>query len=145
MLVVCAAPALTQGAEPDFARVLPEGVADVTGWEVVTGEFETATMRGAYQFHVNPSRAAMYQLMRYRVEIVPANASTRKRRSAERVAFVRRPGVREPIACWERQAPGAVPAWRRIGEGTDEHKIEMVILMQVLAVHGRARREQAPR
>ena len=129
-----------QGSDPAFAPILPEGVGDVTGWQLVTGDFETETARGAYRFYVNPARAAMYQLMRYRVEfLAPAGTARRERTDAERVVFVRRPGVREPIACWEKQPPGASPAWREIAAGTEEYRFEMGVLMQVLAVHRAAR------
>ena len=43
----------------------------MSGWEMVSGEFETAAGRGAYVFHVNPQRQAIYQVMRYRVELLP--------------------------------------------------------------------------
>jgi hypothetical protein len=144
-LLLLAGPVLAhgQGWDAAFALVLPEGVGDVTGWQSVTGDFETEAARGAYRFYVNPARAAMYQLMRYRVELLgPAGAP--RRTDAERVAFVRRPGVREPIACWEKQPEGASPAWREIAAGTEEYRVEMGVLMQVLAVHRAARAATTP-
>ena len=67
---------------------------DVSGWEMVSGEFEMPAARGAYRFHVNPRRQALYQVMRYRVELLaPSNGPERRRRSSERLAFVRRPGT----------------------------------------------------
>lgn len=141
LLLAGTAVARGEGPAPAFAPLLPEGVGDVTGWEVVTGEFETRVARGAYRFYVNPARAAMYQLMRYRVELLdPAGAP--RRTDAERVVFVRRPGVREPIACWEKQPEGASAAWREVAAGTDEYRVEMGVLMQVLAVHRAARAGQ---
>ena len=144
VFVAWTSPAVAQSEDPSFAPLLPEGITgDVAGWEIVSGEFETATARGAYRFYVNPARTAMYQLMRYRVEFVGAtHVSARARGSAERVAFVRHPGVREPIACWEKQMPGVTPAWRRIGSATEEYKLEMQVLMYVLGVHRAARAEQ---
>ena len=119
-----------------FAVVLPEGVADVGGWEIVSGEFETTTARGAYRFHVNPRRQALYQVMRYRVELLtPSTSLQRGRGLGERLAFVRRPGTAEPLKCWERKPAGTVPPWRELEAGTDEYKLEMALLMQVLAVH----------
>lgn len=134
--VTCAGPLLAQGGGTSFASSLPEEIGDVTGWQIVNGEFETTEARGAYMFYVNPARSAMYQLMRYHLESTAAGSRLSLARGAgERVAFVRRPGVREPIECWEKQAPGARPAWRRIGAGTEEYKIEMAALMYVLGVH----------
>jgi hypothetical protein len=130
------APASTQGAAASFALVLPEGVVDVSGWEAVNGEFETSVARGTYLFHVNPRRQALYQVMRYRVELLaPTTTLERRRGSGERVAYVRAPGTSEPILCWEREPTGAVPAWHRLVAGTDEYRLEMALLIQVLAAH----------
>jgi hypothetical protein len=119
-----------------FAAVLPEGVTDVSGWEIVSGEFETTAARGAYRFHVNPRRQALYQVMRYRVELLaPSTDLQRGRRLNERLAFVRSPGAAEPLRCWEREPAGTVPPWRELEASTDEYRLEMALLMQVLAVH----------
>ena len=144
-LLASVASATGEGAGSSFDRALPDGVDHVDGWTVVTGDFETTTERGAYRFYVNPARSAMYQLMRYRVELLaPANAEERRRGGAERVAFVRRPGVREPMACWEKQEPGASLAWRELAAGTDEYRMEMGVLIRVLAAHGAARAADSP-
>ena len=143
LLLVLAAAVLGQEADPRFAPVLPEIVGDISGWLVVTGDFDTPTARGAYRFYVNPARSAMYQLMRYRVELRgPAAAARPSRGGAERVAFVRHPGAHEPMACWERQPPGATPEWRRLEARTEEYDAEMDVLIRVLAVHREARTAQ---
>ena len=51
----------------------------------------------------------------------------------------RRPGVREPIDCWERRADGADDEWRAFAPATAEYVAEMAVLMQVLAIHRAAR------
>ena len=133
---------LTLGQEgPDpFASVLPSAVGDVSGWEVVSGEFETPRARGAYRFRVDPRRQAVYSLIRYRVELLtPTGETERMRGLAERVVFNRRPGSREPLECWEREPAGAAPGWRIVPPGTDEYRLEMAIVMQVLAVHRNVR------
>lgn len=141
LLAGLARPAATAGAE--FSPSLPGGVGDVSGWELVTGDFETGTARGTYRFYVNPGRPAMYQLMRYRVEILrPWPAVEERRGDAERVAFVSRPGVREPMLFWVRRPGGAGPAWRAITAGTDEYRAEIGVLMAVLEVHRAARAAQ---
>jgi hypothetical protein len=119
-------------------------VGDVSRWEIITGDFEARRMRGAYRFYVNPSRQAMYQLMRYRVELLGRGGEETRGGSAERVAFVRRPGTREPMLLWARSAGGAEPAWRPIGPDTDEYRVEIGVLMRVLAVHRAVRAAQAP-
>ena len=133
-LVASAAGALAQDAA-DFAPTLPPGVADVSAWQVVTGSFETTAARGTYLFYVNPARSGLYQLMRYRVELrAAATPEERDRSSAERVAFIPRPEVREPMLCWERTA-GDAAAWKAVSAGTSEYNLEMRVLMRVLAVH----------
>jgi hypothetical protein len=124
-----------------FAATLPAAVGDVSRWEVVTGSFETETARGSYLFYVNPARGALYQLMRYKVELRTASSDDeRNRGSAERVAFVARPGLPEPMLCWERIG-GREPAWKTVVAGTAAYKLEMNTLMQVLAVHRAARNQ----
>jgi hypothetical protein len=126
-----------------FAPTLPAEVGDVSGWEVVSGQYETTVERGSYLFYVNPLRGAIYQLMRYRVELrAVASPEEQGRGGAERVAFIPRPGVHEPMLCWERTA-GAEPAWREVGAGTAAYLLEMKVLMHVLAAH-RAARDATP-
>lgn len=121
---------------PSFAETLPPDIMDVTGWEQVAGEFATPLLRGGYVFYVNPERLAMYQLMRYRVQRLPsATGPGEAAPGAERVAFIRRPGERQPIDCWERQGPGVVPEWRPLEPGTTEYRSEMTLLGQILAIH----------
>ena len=132
------APSPEPGVGP-LAATLPGAVGDVSGWEVVTGEFETTAERGSYAFYISPTRRALYQLMRYRVELRnPESPEERKRGRAERVAFIPRPGVREPMLCWERVA-GPEPAWREVAAETPAYVLEMRVLMRVLAVHRTAR------
>jgi hypothetical protein len=139
LLMAAAARAVAQDAAPGFATALPAGVGDVSGWEVVTGDFDTAHLRGAYRFSVNPARQALYQLMQYRVDLLGHAGDEPPRAPGERVAFVRNPGSHEPMLIWARDAAGAGPAWRPIAVDTDEYKVEVGVLMAVLAVHRTAR------
>jgi hypothetical protein len=127
-----------------FAPALPESVGDVSRWEIETGQFESQTERGDYRLYVNPQRLAMYQLMRYRVELLVATSPEEQRRGgAERVVFIRRPGVREPMVCWER-LPGEVTAWRVLSASTAEYQLEMNVLMRVLAAHRAVQASSSP-
>ncbi len=145
LLLLGGAPAGSQNGAGVFARDLPWDVVDTSGWEIVSGDFETKAVRGAYRFYVNPRRQAIYQLMRYRVQLLePEGDLQRRRGSSERVAFVRRPGAPEPMLCWEREPSGTVPAWREVQAGTDEYQLEMAMIMRVLAVHRAVRAAQAP-
>ena len=154
-LALLLAGATGAGARPDdragsadaasgFSTSLPGAVGDVSSWEIVTGSFETDEARGAYLLYVNPARSAIYQLMRYRVELRKAVSPEEQRRGvAERVAFVARPGVREPMLCWERLG-GEAPPWREVAPGTPEYVLEMSVLVRVLAVHRAARTATPP-
>lgn len=134
---------VTDPAAP-FASTLPHGVGDVSGWAIESGEFETGTARGAYRLYVNPQRLALYQLMRYRVELLAATSRQEQQRgTAERVAFIRRPGVREPMGCWI-LLPGDATTWREVSAGTDEYLLEMAVLMRVLAAHRVAQATPSP-
>jgi hypothetical protein len=125
--------AATGSATPsDFASTMPDGVADVSGWEQVSGDFDTPGFRGDYRFYVNPRLQALYQVMRYHTSTSLAPGEPL---GAERVAFVRRPGTPEPMACWERQPRGAVPQWRKLEPGSSEYVAEMQTLMRVIAMH----------
>jgi hypothetical protein len=143
VLALALAAAAVARAEPTatpFSETLPPGVADVSRWELVRGDFETARARGGYRFYVNPERVAIYQVMRYRIQRLPFGGQRGDAAlGAERVVFVRRPGVREPIECWERQGPGSATEWRALAPGTAEYQAEMMVLTQVLAVHRAAR------
>jgi hypothetical protein len=126
-----------------FSPTLPERIGDVSGWEIVSGDFETAQIRGGYRLYVNPARPALYQLMRYRIDRLPAAPpEVDPRLGVERVAFIRHPGVREPMLYWRKQPRGVVPAWHEVPHGTREYQDEMGLLMRVLAVHRGAREAQ---
>jgi len=142
LLLVGALRAAAQGWTGDFAPTPPEGIGDVSRWQVVAGDFDTRRARGEYRFYVNPSRPAMYQLMRYRVQFLEGATDEEQRRGpAERVAFIRQPGVREPMALWERGPAGADPAWLEVAAGTNAYRLEMGVLIRVLGVHGAVRAE----
>jgi hypothetical protein len=143
LFVGAATSALGQEGTATFAATLPAAVGDVSRWQQLIGSFETETERGSYMLYVNPARGALYQLMRYRVELLGSKSPEEQQRGvAERVAFIARPGVREPMLCWERRA-GAAPAWREIAAGTGEYVLEMNVLMRVLVAQ-RAARTAAP-
>lgn len=143
LVAATARPATPEGAA--FSPRLPVRVGDVSGWQIVTGDFETGIARGAYRLYVNPSRAAMYQLVRYRVEILrPWPAVEDRRGDVERVAFVARPGVREPLLLWVLLPPGGQSSWRTVAADTDEYRAEIGVLMAVLQVHAAARAAPEP-
>ena len=141
LLVVTGSPG--QAGSGAFSHELPAAIGDISGWQLITGEFENDAATGSYRFYVNPRRQAIYQVMRYRVELRGGD-SAREHGSAERVAFVRQPGSRTPMLCWLLEPGLSGVAWRQLQPGTDEYKMEMATLMQVLAIHRSARVSPAP-
>lgn len=139
-LLFLAASSLPAGeAGAGFAPTLPPGIADVSGWETVAGQVDSTQVRGGFIFYVNPSFGAIYQVMRYRVQLVaPIGNLEEHRASTERVVYVRHPGLREPLQCWAATSPGTGPTWREIAPGSDEYRMEMFTLTRVLAVHRKA-------
>jgi hypothetical protein len=130
-----------------FASPAPEGVGNVSQWEMVEGEFENTHAAGAYRFYVSPGHQALYQLMRYRVTFrAPVSAEERQNRSTEKLVWNGHPGERAPLLCWERvAATGSAPAyWRELSPGTEEYVWEMRVLIQVLSLHQAARRAEGP-
>jgi hypothetical protein len=145
LLLLGALRAAAQGGTDAFAPSLPDGIGDVSRWQIVTGDFDTLGARGEYRLYVNPARSAMYQLMCYRVQFLEgATVEERGRGAGERVAFVRRPGLREPMALWERAPPGSGPAWLEVAAGTNAYHLEMGVLMRVLGIHRAARSTEVP-
>jgi hypothetical protein len=144
LLLAASVRAPAQDLDPGFAPTLPAAVGDVSRWEIVTGDFENPRMRGSYQFYVNPARQAMYQLMRYRVELLARNEDEARWSPGERVAFVQHPGSRDRMLIWVRDATSAGPQWRPIVADTDEYNIEVGVLMGVLVVHRAARSGASP-
>ena len=135
LLAGAASAAEPEGPSAPFAPTLPQSVGDVSRWGIENGLFETEAARGSYRLYVNPQRSAMYQLMRYQVELRVATSPQEQRRGiAERVVFIRRPGVREPMDCWE-SLPGDATVWREVAPGSLEYLVEMNVLMGVLAAH----------
>jgi hypothetical protein len=131
----------------EFTSPTPDGVDNVSQWEVVKGEFENAHAAGAYRFYVSPGRQALYQLMRYRVSFrAPVSEEERRNRSTEKLVWNGHPGERVPLLCWERvAATGSAPAyWRELSPGTAEYFWEMRVLIQVLSLHQTARKAEGP-
>jgi hypothetical protein len=132
LVVLLAGAAAVTARAADFAPTLPEAVADVSGWEQVSGDFDTPGFRGDFRFYVNPRRQGLYQVMRFRTS---THGVAGDPLGAERVAFVRRPGVREPMLCWQREPAGVVPEWRVVEPETAEYRQEMETLVRVIGMH----------
>jgi hypothetical protein len=140
-------PATRGNSLADFTSPAPEGVDNVSAWEVVEGRFENAHAAGAYRFYVSPARQALYQLMRYRVTFrAPVTEEEKQNRSTEKLVWNQHPGERVPLLCWERVgATDSAPAyWRELSPGSPEYVWEMRVLIQVLSLHQTARRAEGP-
>jgi hypothetical protein len=125
-----------QGDRPaEFSSLPPEGVDDVSQWEVMSGEFATAQAVGAYRFYVSSGHSALYRLMRYRVSFLAASTEAERRNwPTEKLVWNAHPGARVPLLCWERvEAIGSAPAhWRELNPGSPEYVAEMRVLIRVL-------------
>lgn len=122
----------------DFATPPPDLVVDVSRWELVSGTFSNARVEGAFRFYVNPERAALYQLMRYRVRFLrPATELERRYRPVEKLVWNARPGETRPLRCFEHAAgaDGQAAGWREMRHGDREYDDEMAVLILVLGLH----------
>lgn len=137
-LLLLGAAGSAEAPEPEpgtFARELPAEVGDVSAFEVVSGEFTSASASGQYRFYVNPGWRALYQLMRYRVRFPGESGAT----PLEKVVWNRQPGQRVPLLVWERVREREPAEWRVVTPGTAEYRTEMGHLMEILLVHRAAR------
>ena len=123
LLLLGALRATAQGGTGAFAATLPDGIGDVSRWQLVSGDFDTSSARGEYRFYVNPARPAMYQMMRYRVQLLEGASGAAGAASAARGAWPSsaRPGCWGPMGLPRSMGAGGEPIRpERRGRGGDE-------------------------
>ncbi len=128
-------------AAPRLGDNLPPGTpsrATLDGWERVNGEAATARADVVYEFYVEPSRAGLYTVTRYRLALREADAGTRL--VSEK--YIWNVGRGQPLRCFELLQSGA---WRALAHGSEEYRAEMMTAMSVYALHRRASRERHER
>ena len=145
LLLLGALRAAAQGETDAFAPALPDGIEDVSRWQIMTGDFDTLGARGEYRLYVNPARSAMYQLMRYRVR-APRGRNDRRAGTRGRRARGLRPAPRipQPMALWERAPPEPARPGSRSQPGPTRTTWRWESLMRVLGIHRAARSTEAP-
>ena len=139
VLILVAAPTPARVSPRRSRRPCPRQIVDVTGWETIVGELETPTARGAYVFAWPGDHQAIYQVMRYRVELL--SPATEGQRNGRAPSALRLSASQGPVSrcCVGADPTGAAPAWRALVAGSDEYKLEMAMLIQVIGVHRAAR------
>ncbi|HET7294710.1 MAG TPA: hypothetical protein VFM88_19970 [Vicinamibacteria bacterium] len=110
---------------------LPPGVPDgaALGWERVTGDVAASDEAAVYEFYVNPARAAIYEVVRYRF-------TGAGRAEVEKLIWNRYPSDGVGPLCYAHEADGS---WRRLANGSPEYRGEMATAMRVYGLHRRAR------
>jgi len=132
-------------AAPALAIYLPEGVPEAReaeGWERIEGEVASDSQRIDYALYVDPRYGALYVVTRYRITVISRMADGREERRPERETLIwnSRPGSREPLRCYDLQAPpageGRSPGeWRRVPAGTDEYRAAMATAVRLYGHH----------
>lgn len=124
------------GAER-FSKQLPQGLFDMSGWELIAGETENQQIQAAYHLYVNPELQALYQVIRYRAHFLhPASESERLYHATEKLVWNERPG-QQPLRCFERvdRTATEVAHWREMSLRSAEYDTEMDVVMQLLMLH----------
>lgn len=126
---------LLAAAEAPLALRIPAGVPDgaALGWEKVSGEVETRTERVRYEFYVNPVRAAIYEVARYRmVRLSEREGGPHASAETEKLVWNARPGTGQVPLCFALQGDGV---WKALLPGTAAYRGEMGTAMQVFGLH----------
>lgn len=130
MLAAAAALPVAQG----FALHLPAGLPDTSGWQKVSGsaELTDSSASVAYEFYVNPARAARYDVIRYRIVGWDGGRGGPPYRPTERLQWHAGDNDLRRYECMPR-AEGC--AWREIERNSAEYHQEVPVIVWVLNVH----------
>jgi hypothetical protein len=110
----------------DFTAEPPFPIANFAAFEVLSGELVSPQLRAGYRFYVDPARAALFTVMRYRLR-----SSGRGEPLTEKFVWNERPGKPVPLRCFERME-GEGGSWREISAGSTAYEREMQTLLLVL-------------
>jgi hypothetical protein len=124
-------------AAADFAAPPPQRIAGFDGFEMLGGELASPRLKAGYRFYVDPARAALFTVMRYRLrQSGPVESPT------EKFVWNERPGERVALRCFEWVEASGGGAWREMPTSGAAYHREMVTLLLVLAEQNRAYRLQ---
>jgi hypothetical protein len=124
-------------AAADFAAPPPQLIGGFAGFEMLGGELASPRLKAGYRFYVDPRRAALFTVMRYRLR-----PSEHAESPTEKFVWNERPGERAPLRCFEWVEAMRGGAWREMPAGGAAYQSEMSTLLLVLAEQNRAYRLQ---
>ena len=143
VLVLAAAAALpvAQG----FALHLPAELPDLSAWQKVSGSaaLTDGSASVTYEFYVNPTRAARYDVIRYRIVGWDGGPGGSPYRPTERLQWQAGDNDLRRYECSPGEGDGCV--WRQIERNTPEYHREMPVILWVLNVHRGLLEERAGR
>jgi len=124
----------------DFAAEPPLPIARFAAFEVFGGELHSPRLRAGYRFYVDPARAALFSVMRYRLRsngtgVLPT----------EKFVWNERPGQGVTLRCFEWVEAGGGGSWRELSAGSAAYGQEMQTLRMVLYEQNRDYNRQLER
>lgn len=125
-----------------FTRTLPEEMPSLEGWEKITGEAELDNPRMAvhYEFYVNPGHRALYEVVRYRIELEGSVAGEDGYQPTERLQWQAGEKILRRFECQE-GAEGPCH-WREIEVGSLEYDRETGVILWLYGLHRRLLQER---
>lgn len=145
LLLALLAPACATGS--GLSRRLPGKVPPaetLAAWERTDGLAEEGDWAVVYSLYVNPLRPGLYEVTRFRVDRLERRpgAVTRRRAETEKLLWNARPGMREPLVCYERAPHRGWRTlwlrrwkWRRLAPGTPGYQGAMFTALRVYDLH----------
>lgn len=135
--------AATWSQASDFQAEPPYPIARFATFEVLGGELQSSRLRAAYRFYVDPLRAGLYTVMRYRLR--PSGDETPP---TEKLVWNERPGQGAHLRCFEWIEAGGGSgggAWRELSAASPAYGQEMQTLRLVLFEQNRDFRDRLER
>ena len=124
----------------DFTAEPPLPIARFAAFEVFGGEVDSGRLRAGYRFYVDPARAALFTVMRYRLR-----ANGREAPPTEKFVWNERPGQGVALRCFEWVEASGPGSWRELSAGSAVYEQEMQTLRLVLFEQNRDYRRQLER
>jgi hypothetical protein len=121
----------------DFAALPPQSIVGFATFQVLGGELASPRLNAGYRFYVDPARAALFTVMRYRLRATGSEGAP-----TEKFVWNERPGQRFPLRCFEWVEATSGGAWREMAPGSVAYSSEMRTLGLVLAEQNRAYRRE---
>jgi hypothetical protein len=124
----------------DFTVEPPFPIARFADFEVLGGELVSPQLRAGYRFYVDPARAGLYTVMRYRLRSSGGGEPPR-----EKFVWNERPGLPVPLRCFEWVEAVGGGSWRELDAGSAAYEREMQTLRLVLSEQNRDFRRRLER